>query len=494
MRLFEVLILITILPTLVGYFFAPTRRPQWLAYLPGIGILLIVIHLIVEGYRVHMVPAYALTIILLIPAIRIIVRRAPQSASETHLRRWKVLRIGGAVLGLLLFVIAAVLPALFPVFRLPEPTGPYAVGTTSYHLVDAARQESLTADPNDQRELLVQAWYPAELPPDGAPVVYMEHPPLLLDNLSLVRTHSYRDATVSSDQSSYPVIIFSHGYGMSLLTQNTVQMEAFASRGYIVFSIGHPFDSLKTVYPDGSSVSLDFNRFKVWGEATTTASAVLLPKISNSTDPAEKETLLRQFLAEHLIGDEIVRLWTDDTVFVMDELEKIQTDAHKSVLAGKLDLERLGLFGHSLGGATAGQVCMLDSRCKAGINMDGAPWGDVIDHAPEQPFMFMYSEPPGFDGAADPIYERAANTVYRVTIRGSAHTNYGEMSLWVRLPLWVRKRAPMVVGPIDAQRALNIVTEYTLAFFNAHLNNVDSPLLEGPSPDYPEVDFQSRNR
>ena len=51
----------------------------------------------------------------------------------------------------------------------------------------------------------------------------------------------------------------------------------------------------------------------------------------------------------------------------------------------------------------------------------------------------------------------------------------------------------MFMGPIDAQRAITIIRDYTLAFFDKHLKNIDSPLLDGPSPDYPKVDFESRN-
>ena len=97
-----------------------------------------------------------------------------------------------------------------------------------------------------------------------------------------------------------------------------------------------------------------------------------------------------------------------------------------------------------------------------------AAWAAVIDHNLERPFMFMYSEPPGFKGMADPIYERAANAAYRITIRGAAHANYSE------IPLWVRIRVPMFMGPIDAQRAITIIRDYTLAFFDKHLKNIDS--------------------
>jgi hypothetical protein len=38
-----------------------------------------------------------------------------------------------------------------------------------------------------------------------------------------------------------------------------------------------------------------------------------------------------------------------------------------------------------------------------------------------------------------------------------------------------------------------ITSAYTLAFFDKHLEGKDSPLLDGPFPDYPEVSLGIRN-
>jgi hypothetical protein len=46
-------------------------------------------------------------------------------------------------------------------------------------------------------------------------------------------------------------------------------------------------------------------------------------------------------------------------------------------------------------------------------------------------------------------------------------------------------------GPIDGYRMVKIINDYTLAFFDKHLKGETSPLLDGPSPDYPDVEFQS---
>src|SRR5207249_12323590 len=66
---------------------------------------------------------------------------------------------------------------------------------------------------------------------------------------------------------------------------------------------------------------------------------------------------------------------------------------------GRLDMSRVGVFGHSLGGATAAQFCHDDSRCKAGIDVDGAPLGSVIRDGIPRPFMFLLSEHGGSSDA-----------------------------------------------------------------------------------------------
>ena len=58
----------------------------------------------------------------------------------------------------------------------------------------------------------------------------------------------------------------------------------------------------------------------------------------------------------------------------------------------RVDLARVGVFGHSFGGAQAAQFCSQDIRCKAGVNIDGRPFGTVITNGIPVPFMFLLSD------------------------------------------------------------------------------------------------------
>lgn len=229
--------------------------------------------------------------------------------------------------------------------------------------------EIFTADTTDWRELVVQVWYPAEPLPETPPTAYSEHarttgpifadfvglPRFLFDHLSLVKTHSYRDAPIAKAEQKYPVLIFSHGYGLGTVTQNTVQMEELASHGYIVFSISHPYEALTTIYPDGRIVPLQASRVKaVFGEEKDS----LYEKFVGTQNVAEKDTLFRRLKKKYALRDESLHIWTAETRFVTDELEKIDSGSRRSLLTGKLDLERIGVLGMSFGGATAGQTCL----------------------------------------------------------------------------------------------------------------------------------------
>jgi predicted dienelactone hydrolase len=456
-RTLEIIILLALFLRFFGYSFTPIKRSHWIDLLPSLAVLLIVIHLVLEKYRWQMVPAYGLTLLLFLLSLPRI-KQGDQPADKRPSRR--VLVIIGFLFRLLIFVLVAALPLLLPVFRLPEPTGSHPVGVTRLHLVDRARPETFTPNPDDHREFMVQVWYPAQVEPGARPAGYLDVP-FQFSHLSLVQTHSYLDAPVSNAQSSYPVLIFSHGY-ISLAEHSLTLMEELASHGYVVYSIAHPYHAISTIFPDGRVVSVD---------------RALSDRFMQGNPPTQ------DMYAEYL------RIWTDDTVFLIDELQSIQAGEKESAFVGKLDMARLGIFGVSFGGVTAVQVCAIDDRCQAGISLDaGLPrdyTGRTMDSPLKQPFMFMSNE------GRRTHYTRAnldavENTAYEVTVRGTTHLNFADIVLY-----WPVLKFTKAFGSIDGYRMVEITNAYTLAFFDKHLRGEMSPLLDGPSPDYPDVEFQS---
>jgi dienelactone hydrolase len=416
-------------------------------------MLLIVMHLVWERYRLQMVPAYGLTLLLFLLSIRQFQRGGQLQDKELPNQ---VLMSLGFLLRLLIFTMIATLPIILPVFHLPEPTGQFQIGTTNLYLVDNTRPEIFTPNPDDHREVMVRIWYPAQVKPGVKVAPLMEHPPFQFSHLALVKTHAYQDAPVSNAQFAFPVLIFSHGH-VGFMEQNLTLMEELASHGYIVCSIAHTYQAIITVFPDGRVVPAD----------SALANDFLLGK-----SPTQAIN------AKHL------RIWTEDTRFLIDELERIQAGERESLLVGKLDMDRLGIYGQSFGGVTAAKVCIVDDRCQAGISLDsGLPsdyTGSAADPPLKQPFMFMLNEVAGFYRSG--ILEKLNNTTYAVAVRGTTHLNFTDLVLYSPILKFTKE-----FGPIEGDRMVKIINAYAVAFFDEYLKGERSPLLDGPSPDFPEV-------
>ena len=404
------------------------------------------------------------------------------------------------------FILISALLLVAPAARaqstpsLPQPTGPYAIGTTRFALLDATRPETFTDDPADHRELYIRVWYPAQPPRAGAqpePLWGTETPEIAaylaaafhlpkgtFDNLARVPSHAYTDAPLARPRTPFPVLVFSHGFAQGFAAQNTAQMEELASHGYVIFSIGHPYETLVNVYPGGRVVPLgQANVAKSIQEQSK--SGPLYARITSATDAAAREAAYRELIKQSPLLTESLHIWTKDTQFLLDEIERMNAGQRPSLFAGRLDTKRIGVFGMSFGGTTAGEVCVVDSRCRAGINIDGTQFGDMIDRPVDVPFMFMHSD----DGRGINylFYERARRDAYLITVKGARHLNFSDLSLFP--PESYRKAG--LVGAIDGGEMERIMNAYTLAFFDKYLLGKDSPLLKGSPASFPEVEFLS---
>ena len=502
MRPFEMLILVTLLLTLIGFFVAKTKRPHLFSYFPGLAVILTVFHLILEKYRWQMVPIYALTVFLFVLSIILMKRQSRKRVQPTSKGR-RIIGIVLAAFGILCLLISAAPPVLFPVFRLPKPSGPYKVGTTIFHFLDSSRLETLTEDPNDHREFMARVWYPAEPPLKARPVPYRKYSPaigsilqqgaanfgkqtpdFIYSHLDLLKSNSYPDAPVANAPSAYPVICFSAGF-LSDLDENQIYFEELSSHGYVVISLNQPFESQSVVQPDGRIVPFSKAHAEEF-QRTTEETTPLWKRFWESKNMEERATIAKQILEKGTFLNKIIRIRSEDYRFLATELNKLNSGERKSLLTGKLDISKLGIFGYSGGGAVAGQVCAVDSRFKAGINLDGFQFGDVIDNKVKQPFMIMYSE--GFAGSNDSMLQNFQNVTYEVTIKGTKHMDYSDNPLIFPLS----KRLGMS-GPISSRRMLRITNDYILSFFEKYLKGKDAALLDGPPLQYPEVKFKKLN-
>jgi dienelactone hydrolase len=363
-----------------------------------------------------------------------------------------------------------------PTPYLPEPTGPFPVGTVSLWLTDTSRPDPWAPGVN-ARELMVSLWYPA-VPSEGQRAPYMTPaeselqltsrgitgiPP---DTLSTVVTNAVSDATPTGSEHSLPLVVLSPGFTNSR-SALTALAEDLGSHGYAVAGIDHTYESYGTAFPDGR---------------VTTALAREGPR----RDRGEKVTAGR----------------AADVSFVLDEL----TGAHLAAPgAGLIDPSRIAMSGHSAGGAAAIAAMLADSRILAGIDMDGTTAAPIPDEGLARPFLFLGKQSnytPGNGGAVTP------GTREWKLLRGGVTTWERD---WARLTGW--KRWLVVAGAVHASftdlallaeqvgididaglsgaRSLDITRAYVRAFFDLHLRGRPQALLDGPSPRYPEVTFCS---
>jgi dienelactone hydrolase len=369
--------------------------------------------------------------------------------------------------------------------NLPRPTGHFAVGRTTYAWVNNAERDESAPDAGTKRQEVVWIWYPAAFPNSAATADYLppawrvaeaRHSGVLMSRFltrdpALVKVHSTSSPAVSSEQPSYPVVIMRAGGG-ALTTDFTTLAEDLASHGYIVVGFDAPFRTSFVVLPEGRVIER--------------------PAADNpeNLDAVQANRLINRLLP----------MWVGDTKFVVSQLEHLNAD-QASKFGGRLDMRRLGMFGHSFGGATTMQFCHEDDRCQAGIDIDGAPYGTVVQEGLQQPFMFILSDhsrdlsdPAGRQIMNDiqNIYARLPHGRFLITIRGAHHFSFSDQAL-VKSQYLIKLLTSFAgVGKLDPRRGLAITATYTHTFFDVYLKGAPASLLSGLSAQYPEVKVEPR--
>ncbi|MFJ9846771.1 alpha/beta hydrolase family protein [Kitasatospora sp. NPDC101155] len=381
---------------------------------------------------------------------------------------------------------------------LPHPTGPYPVGTTSLQLTDDRRDDPWK--PGQHRKLMISFWYPTTRPATGNDrTPYML--PAAADHFGSdgsvgqqehefepgrtdwegIRTHARADAPALPG-GKRPVVLYSAGFG-DPRTWGTGLVEDLASRGYTVVTVDHTYDASEVAFPDGDL-------------ATS-----VLPALMDQPG-VDMGALLRKMLQTRV----------DDTRFVLDRLAGLRHDKQLPAgLAASLDLDRIGMVGHSGGGSTALQTMHDDPRLKVGVNLDGqlhfpGPDGrtgvflpSVAEDGLTRPFLLMgtqapdsgsYHRQPGWDA----LWQHSTGWHADVTLAGSRHGSYTDSQSL--LPQLARQGAISSeklaedVGDVRPDRAVLATRSYVASFFDRWLRGHDDHLLDGPSPSFPEVVYE----
>ncbi|MBT3339080.1 MAG: hypothetical protein HN855_02830 [Anaerolineae bacterium] len=465
MRPFELTLSIFTILVAISYFLPLLSDSLKYKTLPIVLVLLAGTQLLFEGFRWQLWPLFIGILLLVIIAV---MQSSNLGASMT---------IGFSIL---LAVISIVGGKLLPVPKAYKITGPYQVGTTVAHLTDSSRQEIYGDDATAPREIMVQVWYPAEPTRDNersqwmqdiksaAPAIatYIDLPSFALNHLKYVKGNAFIDAP-PIDGNESPVLVFSHGWA-GFKEQNIFQVEELASHGYTVVAINHTHGAILTVFPDGREVPRNPNA------------------LPSGVPQAEYD------LASNLL----VRQWADDMAFVLDELERTGADSTLGLLTGKIDLEQVGIFGHSTGAAATVEFCATDPRCKAALVMDlwSEPLStDAISAGLSHPIMLMHSENWDLDdparnyGLIGDLLDASTGEFFEFTIRDTKHYDFSSLPLLS--PLTV---ALGLKGPIEGDLGLEIINFYSVHFFDEYLQGNAEYDWADLSMKYPEAMFGFR--
>ncbi|MBX6748962.1 MAG: carboxylic ester hydrolase, partial [Micromonosporaceae bacterium] len=204
------------------------------------------------------------------------------------------------------------------------------------------------------------------------------------------------------------------------------------------------------------------------------------------------------------LADSFVPHLAQDVSFVLDRLADVNRSDPQGLLTGRLDLARVGLFGQSLGGNVGGTACLREPRLRACLLEDAYLTTEVVEAGLTQPTMMitrdadtMRLERQRSGGWSEANIEETLSTMravfdrlpgpgYYVEVPGMFHIEMTDAPLFSPL---VQLR---VGGPLGVRRVHEIINAYSVAFFDRHLRGRPAPLLDGPSPQYPEVRLDAR--
>ena len=346
---------------------------------------------------------------------------------------------------------STIIPILIPFQDIPAPTGSFSVGTRIFNWEDNKREEWFTEKEGDFRKIVVQVWYPAD-EVTGGPSPYLdfaqhrvrpiskqvELPPFMIKHIQDVNSNSYLNAALKSDSESYPLVIFSHGLG-GMRMQNTIQMEELASRGFIAIAMDHAYDANITIFDDGSSADY---RSAIVGKVTTEEFwDIRLPQINTRVA---------------------------DVSYVLDHIQEMQ--GGDDVFWSMIDLERVGIMGHSFGGGTAIVASYRDKRLDACIVLDG--WlvpieQSIIKSGLTIPFLFMgqthWDNPVNYENL-DTLIAASTASAEKLILDGTKHFDYSDTPQFN-----TASRKFGISGTMDLDELRHLLNTRIVTFFEMNL-------------------------
>lgn len=244
----------------------------------------------------------------------------------------KPVRVVSSVFTVLFMALSLVPSFIFSNYNGLKTTGEYEITECNAILVDDNRLDYFESD-GSKREVPVHFYYPKA-------------------------------------QGNFPLVVFSHG-AFGYYQSNYSTYAELASNGYIVAALDHPHHAFFTIDSSGNTIIVDTKFFE---DAMNLGN----PEYKNADETFE-------------IIKDWMKVRTEDENFVVDTIKQAKeenslnvswvTDSTDEILSvlSMTDTDKIGLLGHSMGGATAVALGRQRDDIDAVIDLDGSMLTEIED-------------------------------------------------------------------------------------------------------------------
>ena len=345
------------------------------------------------------------------------------------------------LLGILIISLAMSPAFIFTDYNGRPVTGDHKVAKSEAILIDSSRMDEFEND-GSFREVPVHFFYP--------------------EDANEIKSNSL------------PLVIFSHG-AFGYYQSNMSSYQELASNGYVVIALDHPHHSFFAKDSSGKTVLVDMD--------------FIQSAINIENDVYDTETTFD-------IMSKAMKLRLDDMNFVIDTVKSavdtepdtswvFSSDKDRSDVSTALsliDIKKIGLFGHSMGGATA-VTAGKRSDVSAAIDLDGTMFGEELGI--EDGEVICNREPyttPILD-VRNQTHHESCEEAYRLQkdyinnviidnaadgyttyFKGSGHMNFTDLPL---ISPFIAKN--LGVGDVDSEVCIDQVNALVLGFFDHYL-------------------------
>lgn len=354
----------------------------------------------------------------------------------------------------------------------PKTTGPYRVGYTNLELIDHLRPD-IYSPTNQPRDLMATLHYPISPTQQNCTTAPLLTPLLAtyLDTLLSTPAGTFKHFALPScldaplAHPDLPLILFSHGFkGSRLLYAGFLQ--EFASQGYNVLAVDHPYDAAVVEYPDGRAV---FNTLS-----------------DDAPGIVEQDLGVR-------VKDVIFALNSMDNGTVAAQIPGLLSSSCEKGKNGKekkrfLKTGRVGVMGHSFGGSTTLQSTVDDARFVAGTSLDGPFWGAANQTGTDADMLLLVARRPSSEAWVTEwtdTWPRLRGFKRWFDVDGTLHLSFDDFPLLADL---LGADVSDFTGNVTGARMIGVQTAFANSFFGRVLKNQTDGLLDGKgAEEWPEV-------